>query len=614
MRRLKKIKRKLDPSQFRINFIGAVFILMGFFIVARLFFLQVIEYSWYNALASGQHQIFEQLIPKRGEIFAETEDSLYPLVVNRSTYIVYAIPRDIADAEKITDILLPWLEELWSRAEDKEEEEKPSEIVDLIEVDEEHKQSDEPEEDPNRAALIQTLSKQNDPYEPLIKGVSKEDIKVLESYDLEGIHWVPQPARFYPEKNIGSHIYGFFSFLSDTKKGQYGLEGYWDEVLRGREGILHGEKDAAGYEISIAPRTLHKARDGADLILTINPAIQYTACTKLEAYVERFAASGGSVVIINPDNGEIISMCSYPDYDPNFYNRVESIDVFVNPVITHAYEPGSVMKPITMAAGLDAGLVKPDSTYFDEGEVKIGGFTIRNSDLKSHGTQTMVNILEKSLNTGAIYIAEQLGVDLFKDYLEKFGFGRKTGIKLSGEVAGNLKSLDKKGFIYAATASYGQGITVTPLQMAAAYMPIANGGIMYKPHIVKKVIYSDGQVEVVEPEQQGRVISQQTSALLSGMLVSVIKNGHAAKAGAKGHLLAGKTGTANIAGTDGRYLTYETIHTFVGFGPVDKPKFVMLTKLDRPQVNYASDSAAPLFGEIADFILKYYHIPPTEKK
>ncbi len=620
MRRLKKKKREVDPSQFRINFISSVFVLMGFFIVARLFFLQVIEYPWYNALASGQHEIFEQLIPKRGEIFAEIDGNLYPLVVNKNTYIVYVIPRDIEDAERTADLLLPWLKEMKLRAKPENEEQRGKSTDQLDQEvtgssdEESENNSQDITEDKERLLLLEILTKKDDPYEPLIKGVSKDDIKILKNLALPGVHWLPEAARYYPEENIGSHIYGFFSFLSDTKKGQYGIEGYWDEFLRGREGILRGEKDATGYEISIAPRTLHKAINGVDLVLTINPAIQYTACVKLREYIEKFSAVGGSVVILNPNNGEVVAMCSYPDFDPNHYNRVKSIDVFINPAISSAYEPGSVMKPITMAAGLDAGLVEPDSTYYDEGKVKIGGFTIRNSDLKSHGTQTMTEILEKSLNTGAIYVAEQLGEKLFKDYFKKFGFGQKTGIKLSGEVSGNIRPLDKKGFIYTATASYGQGITVTPLQMAAAYIPIANGGTMYKTHIVKKIIYPNGNIEVVKPEIVEKVISSKTSALLSGMLVSVIKNGHAKRAAVKGYLLAGKTGTANIAGPDGRYLAKETIHTFVGFGPVNKPKFVILTKLDKPKINYSSASAAPLFSEIASFILKYYHVPPTEGK
>lgn len=611
MWRSKKAKRKSDDFSGRIKVLSAVLILTGFFIVARLFFLQVVEYPFYEALASGQHEILEQLFPKRGEIFARTENGLYPLAVNRDSYIVYAVPEEIDDPKKTAEVLFPWLQELKSRGQEKNEEE----IVDLTEnIATESPEGEEPDEDPDKIALEQILEKPDDPYEPLIKGVTKEDIKILEAYNLKGVYWVGQASRYYPEKNISSHILGFFSFLSDEKKGQYGLEGYFDEVLRGREGISRGEKDAFGSWISIAPRTLRQAKDGSSLVLTIDPAIQYIACTKLKEYVEKFAAEGGSVVILDPSSGKVIALCGYPDYDPNIYNKVESIDVFANPAITFAYEPGSVMKPITMAAGLDAAVVEADSTYFDEGEVKIAGFTIRNSDLKSHDTQTMANILEKSLNTGAIYVAEQLGTDLFKKYFNNFGFGRYTGIELSGEALGNITSLDEKGFIYTATASYGQGITATPLQMAAAYLPIVNGGLMYKIKIIDEIIYPDGENQIVEPEVLDRVISAQTSAIVSGMLVSVIKNGHAHKAGVKGYLLGGKTGTANIAGPGGKYLAHETNHTFVGFGPVDNPKFVMLTKLDKPQVNYAADSAAPLFGEIADFILKYYHIQPTEIK
>ncbi|MGB0757817.1 MAG: peptidoglycan D,D-transpeptidase FtsI family protein [Patescibacteria group bacterium] len=613
-RRRRSQKVNNQPPR-RIQAVSIVFILISFFIGARLFFLQVIEHPLYEALASGQHEILQQLLPERGEIYAETEQGLYPLAINRDSYIVYAVPQEITDAKAVAEGLYPWIQEIKSRHIDEEEEEPEVVIEEAIEeentIDEE---KGEPPIDPELAKLIEVLGKHDDPYEPIIKGITKKDIAVLQAMELPGVYWLGLPSRYYPEQIIGSHTVGFFSSLSDVKKGQYGLEGYWNETLAGKQGILRGEKDAAGFHISIAPRTLKRARDGADLIVTIDPAIQHTACTKLNEAVETYDADGGSVIILDPETSAILALCGAPAYNPNTYNKVDDISVYPHPAIAYAYEPGSIMKPLTMAAGLDSQYIEPDDTYEDTGEYKIAGYTIKNSDLQAHGIKNMTEVLELSLNTGMIHVAEQVGSTLMKKYFEAFGFGEKTNIELSGEVSGNMTSLDKRGFIYTATASYGQGITVTPLQIVNAFAAVANGGTLNRPFIVKEVHYPDGAIESFGRESIRQVVSTQASALLSGMMVSVIKNGYGGKAGVDGYLIAGKTGTAQVAGEGGKY-SDKTIHSFVGYGPVDDPKFVMLVKLDHPTaVRFSSDSAAPVFGDIADFILKYYHVPPTELK
>lgn len=601
--------------------IGIVFLVSGALIFSKLFFLQIMEYTFYEALATGQHKIFRQLIPERGEILVQGEQGLFPLATNREKFLVYVVPKEIKDSQKVVDILAPWYKRakmILQKAPEDEDEEAPPPAQEVSAEDTASDLDHEPnekkeEEDEDIVYLRSRLGKEGDPYEPIIKGIDKELIAQLEALSLQGVYWMPLLSRFYPEKNIASHLLGFFSTLSDEKRGQYGIEGYWDEILRGKEGFLRSERDAQGSFISVAPRTIKKASDGADLVLTIDDAIEYVACSTLEKYVEKFEAAGGSVVVLDPLTGKVLALCGYPDFDPNQYNRVENIEVYNNPVIAFSYEPGSIFKPITMAAGLETGKVTPESTYYDEGQEEIAGFTIRNSDLKSYGNQTMTQVLEKSLNTGAIYVAREVGPRVFRKYLEAFGFGKKTDIKLAGEVSGDISSLKKKSFIYTATASFGQGIAVTPLQMANAFAVIANGGKLMRPYIVEKILYSDGREEVVQPQVIRNVISPRTATLLSGMLVSAVKNGYGKKADVEGFLVAGKTGTAQIAGPGGKY-SQETIHSFAGFAPVDNPRFVILTKLDRPKVRFASDSAAPLFREIADFILKYYHVPPREAR
>jgi cell division protein FtsI (penicillin-binding protein 3)/stage V sporulation protein D (sporulation-specific penicillin-binding protein) len=317
---------------------------------------------------------------------------------------------------------------------------------------------------------------------------------------------------------------------------------------------------------------------------------------------------------MDPSTGAVLAMCNAPVFDANDYSNVEDIETYINSAVSDQYEPGSVFKPLAMAAALDMGAVTPSTTYEDTGEVKIDSYTIRNSDLKANGIQTMTNVLELSLNTGAIFSVQQIGNENFYKYVQKFGFGEKTGIELEGENNGNISSLATFRDIYAATASYGQGITVTPIQLISAYAAAVNGGKLMKPYVVEKIIKENGFEVKTEPEIVRQVISAETSRVLRAMLVSVVKKGHAARAQIQGYFVGGKTGTAQIAKTNGvGYDASRHNDTFIGFTPVDNPKFVVLTKINDPKdAAWAESTAVPLFGEIGKFLVDYYQIPPDE--
>ena len=311
-------------------------------------------------------------------------------------------------------------------------------------------------------------------------------------------------------------------------------------------------------------------------------------------------------------------MCSWPNYDPNDYGKVENINVYNNPAIFEQYEPGSIFKVITMAAGIDQEKVNPNSFYTDKGYVMIEGWPkpIRNSDYETHGGYgrvNMVTVLEESLNTGSIYIMEKISAKVFADYVINFGFGEKTGIELETEGVSNINNLKRKTIrpVEAATASFGQGITATPLQIVVAYSAVVNGGILMKPYVVSEIISSDGVKQITQPKQIRRVISEKVALLVTGMMVNVVDGGHAKLAKVGGYYVGGKTGTAQVADKEkGGYSKDKTIHSFVGFAPVEDPKFVMLVKLDDPKdVKFSASSAAPLFGQIAEFILNYYQVP-----
>jgi cell division protein FtsI/penicillin-binding protein 2 len=461
------------------------------------------------------------------------------------------------------------------------------------------------------------VSGRNDlkPEDLEIKGskmlIKKEDNK---EFELPGFGYSMVPYRLYPEKNIGANILGFAGYENEQQRGHYGLEGFFDQELFGSYGSVTAERGAGGLVI-VNDRQLNKKEDGSDLVLTIDRSAQFTACRLLDESVNKWGASGGSVIVVDPKTGAILVMCSAPDFDPNNYQEVPDIKVFNNPAVFAQYEPGSVFKAITMAAALDQEKVTPETTYQDHGQIMILGWPkpIKNSDFATHGghgTTTMVTVLEQSLNTGAIFAMEQIGHDLFAQYVEKFGFGEKTGIELEGEGAGDLRSItgSRVKEISAATASFGQGITVTPLQMVMSYAAIANGGELMKPYIVKELISPDGRRSTTTPSVIRRVISARTAAILSGMLVNVVENGHSKGIKTPGYYIAGKTGTAQVANSSTGGYSNRYNHTFVGFAPASNASFVILTKLDNPRAAYAESTAVPLAHDITKFLLNHWQI------
>ncbi len=430
------------------------------------------------------------------------------------------------------------------------------------------------------------------------------------------LNW--ETLRYYPEKNIFSNVIGF-SNLENI--GNYGLEGYFNEELTGEDGYLLGDKGSyKGEKIIIDKEEYQTPVDGQNLVLTIDYAVQLHICQKLEEAQAKHSFTGGSIIVMDPKTGKIIAMCSWPNFDPNNYQDVSDTSLFDNQTVSYQYEPGSVFKTITMAIAIDQGKITPDTYYEDKGQLKIDSWTIKNSDYDTYGGHGKVNmnyVLENSLNTGAIFAASQVGSTVYAEYLKKFGFGEKSGIELGSESAGNINSLLAKEVkdIDFATASFGQGLAVTPLQMISSYAALANKGVLMKPYIVDKILDKDDNViKTTEPKVVRQVVSEQTAETVSAMLVNVIENGHAKKSKVKGYYIGGKTGTAQIPSDSGGYLKNKYIHTFVGYGPIEDPKFVMLVKFDSPNTSvYAEGTVVPVFGEIVDFLLKYYQIPATRE-
>lgn len=564
-----------ENPDYRLAGLSILFLVFALAITARLFVLQILQHDYYATFALSTHEIYKKIHAKRGAIYGRDSRTgeVFPLAINRQYYLIYAVPKDIPASER--DRVVYFLKDS------------------LKFTDEEAKE------------LLAKISKDGDPYEPVAKKIEEETAVKIKDANLPGVHLVEQEYRYYPEDTLAASVVGFLGQSeSGEPAGRYGIEGYWNKTLAGKGGFIVGERGALGSWITMTGRTMENSENGADVVLSIDRALEYKACKRLEEGWKEFSAKSASLVMMNPQTGAILAMCSFPSFNPNDYSRAESLSAYNNTGIFTPYEPGSVFKPITMAAALDLNLVSPNTTFTDPCSVDIDGFTIHNAQNKCYGLQTMTGVLENSINTGMIWVVDKIGRDRFLEYVKKFGFGDKIGLPLNTESPGDISSLSEKGRIYSANGSFGQGLTVTPLQLAVAYSTLANNGQMPKPYIVEEVRYPNGKIERAEQKILDNVISPRAAKLITGMLVSVIEKKYGAKAGLHDYYLAGKTGTAQIPGKGG--YTEATNHTFVGFGPTSGAKVVLVVKYEAPDREWAESTTAPVFRDIMKFSLGYY--------
>lgn len=572
------MRRRKISSDFRIYFLIFLFFLLAAASISRLFFLQIRNHSYYKELANKQH-IRERILPaKRGEIFFSDEVNF--LAKNQGYLRVAVVPKEIEKPRELAKILNTLLEK------------------------EENK-------------ILEKISDLEDPW--VIIGEIFLD-KASEIENIKGVYFESDLKRYYPQNEIASNIIGFYGYDKTGKKrvGQYGIEGYLEKELKGKDGFRRGIVDGKGKEIFSSFNKIQLPLDGAKIILTLDHNIQYFIEEKLKEVVEKYKAEGGTIIVSNPKTGEILAMASLPNFNSNKYNEVEDQSYFRNPAVEIPFEPGSIFKCITLAMALEEKVINPETKYIDSGAIKIDNWTIRNSDNKVYGEKTMVNVLEFSINTGAVFAQQKLGGEKFKEYIQKFGFGEKTNIELVNESKGNIINVlnppSNKKLIEYANASFGQGIGVTPIQFITAMSAITNQGRMMKPQIIKKIIYSDGKEEEFKPKIIREVISPETASKVTAMMISTIKNGHAKRAEIEGYLIAGKTGTAQIPDLEkGGYLPDQTIHSFVSFAPAFDPKFLLFLKIEKPQgVRYAAESLAPLARDIKNYLFSYYGIEPEK--
>lgn len=549
-----------------------LFLFLFTLIISRLFYWQVVRAEELASLGQAQYDAQIALTAIRGEI--KTSDE-YAIAANKLSYLVFANPKEVKDKEKEAEALGK-----------------------LLEID--------------KATVSAQLSLDRF-WVPLKSPIEHSLKEKIEKKAFPGVGFQEMTRRFYPEASTAANLLGFVGKDEDGKdKGYFGLEGYYDRQLRGKDGVAIVMKDARGQPIlaNMSDKTIKV--DGRDLLLHVDRRIQFMLDQEVKRGMQAYGAQGVMAAIMDPKTGGILAMSTYPTYDPRDYQKY-SDKLYSNPFISFAYEPGSTFKPLIMSAALDAGLVKPDTACsICAGPVEISGYEIRTWNNKYTEDSTMTDVIVHSDNTGMVFAGRLLGLDRMLSYMEKFGIGKSTGIDLQGEVYPSLRERDSWYEIDQATATFGQGLTITPMTLLTAFSAIANDGKLMEPHVVAKVETADGNTISIPPKQLGQPITAKTATVMTEMMVKAVQDGESKWAAPKGYRIAGKTGTAQIP-VEGHYDANKTIASFIGFAPADDPKFLMLVVVDRPSTSiYGSETAAPIFFNVARNILSYYSIPPTE--
>ena len=567
----------IRTSMNRFTVLGSFIVGIAGAVLIRLFFLQVFQTDMYVQTAAKQHAVALSSLPTRGNIFfVDKQGTLVPAAVTKRMYTLAGNPQKITDPTKVYD-----------------------ELAHILSLDKEE---------------FLSHASATSPYGVFLKDIPKEKAEELMSLQIPGLWIVEEEGRVYPEGLAGSHALGFVGYGDNERIGRYGVEQQYEKTLAGLEKNSTEKESKGGFLFSFANSLLSEKKDGADIILTIDPHIQSISHQITTELMEQWDATSAGILVMQPKTGAILAMESLPSFDPNAYNTVQNYDVFLNPFTQKSFEMGSIVKPLTMAAGLDAYAVSENTTYYDAGFVRVRDAEIKNYDGKGRGLQSMYDILDQSLNTGAVFIMQQLGMRQFRDYMEQFGLGSVTGIDLPQEIAGNMKNLEVGRDVEYATASFGQGIATTPLALATALSAIANGGELVRPYVVSRVMEGNMVIAETAPFVRRRVLRQETTEIVSRMLSKVVDNTLAGGLVAMpGYHIAAKTGTAQMANADGSGYSDQYLHAFFGYAPAFDPQFLILLFLEKPVgVRYASQTLAEPFHKLSEFIIHYYGILPDK--
>ncbi len=558
--------------KWRYTFVFTILILLFVLIIGRLFYWQVVKAEMLSELAQSQYSGLIKVSPKRGEI--KTSDG-FPIATNKVSYLLFINPTEIKDKNQ-TILMLSSLLDIT----------KASISAQLL---------------PDRL------------WVSIKSGIDAKKKEEIEKMQLPGVGFEEHYTRFYPEGSVAAHLVGFVGKTeSGADKGYVGLESFYDRLLKGKEGYAIELHDALGRPIISKRTPMTSGSDGGNLFLSLDRSVQFLTEQKLKDGIKKYGASGGMIGIMDPQTGNIIAMASSPSFSPQKYWESDE-SLYKNPFITNTYEPGSTIKPIIMASAMDAGLITPQAKCnICSGPISVSGYELHTWNDKYYKDTNMIEVIQHSDNTGMVFVAQKLGVDRMIEYLTKFGIGKLTDIDLQGETAPSFKPRNAWYDVDLATTGFGQGISITPIELLTAFSVLANGGKLIQPRVVTAFENANGEVLKIPTKIKGIPISEKTAKVMTEILVNAVEKGEAQWTKLKGYRIAGKTGTASIP-VKGHYDPNSTITSFIGFAPSQKPKFIMLVILNKPTASiYAAETAAPVFFDIARDLLSYYGIPPSE--
>lgn len=563
-------------STSRIRMISIAILLVSFCMVLRLYFLQIVHHEQYVNEAGKQRVKGSDRSLNRGAIFFETKDkTLISAATEKKGYTVALVPKVLENAtttfEKLSSILELEKEDFFAKA-----------------------------------------TKKNDPYEEIARKIPEDKANQIKALKIPGVGVYSESWRFYPGGRQASHVVGLLGYKGEEYAGRYGLERFYEKTLsRDSEDLF------ANFFVEIfsnVKNTITSSEGEGNIVSTIEPTTQSSLEETLRKIQNKWSSAETGGIIIDPMTGEIYAMASIPDFDPNDFRDVEDPKVFSNPLVEEVREMGSIIKPLTVAAGLNERVITANSTYFDNGSITLNTETIYNHDKKTgRGQTTIQDALGNSLNMGMVFVMQKLGREKFSTYMLDFGLGERTGIDLPNEAQSLVSNLQSPRDIEHATASFGQGIALTPVATVRALSTIGNGGILITPHVVKKIQFTNGLSKTLDYKEGRRVITKETSNEITRMLVELVDtNLLDGKAKNPHYSIAAKTGTAQIANsTDGGYYKDRYLHSFFGYFPAYEPKFLVFLYTVYPKnVSFASNTLAEPFFDLSKFLINYYEVTP----
>ena len=462
------------------------------------------------------------------------------------------------------------------------------------------------------ADVAKKVSKRTDPYEELARQVGDEKAKAIEELQIKGLTLFKDRWRIYPGGAMAAHVLGFLGYRGNDYGGRYGLEHQYEEVLEREDKNVYVNFFAEIFS-NINDTVIKGESLKGDIVTTIEPTTQDYLEKALEGVKEKWGSESVGGIIINPKTGEIYAMALTPEFDPNNFRIEQDVKVFSNDLVENVREMGSIIKPLTMAVAIDLGLAHANTVYNDTGSITLNNRTIYNFDKLGRGDVTMQRAMGESLNMGFVYLSQQIGHDNFRKYFTDFGLGEKTGIDLPNEAKGLIDNLKSPRDIEYATASFGQGIAITPLETVRALSALANGGTLITPHVVKEIKYKIGIPKKIEYPEGKRVIKPETSKAITDILVenfdTYFQDG---KAKNPRYRIAEKTGTAQIALPNNKgYYEDRNLHSFFGYLPASDPQHLVLLYTVHPKgAQFASESLGPAFVDITKFLISYYEVAP----